>query len=39
MNAFEKQIEVVTGEELRCLNIEVLQLNLGLKCNWLLGFR
>ena len=33
MNNFEKQIDGVTEDGLRCLNIETLQLNLGLKCN------
>jgi len=33
MNDFEKQIDGGTGDGLRCLNIDILQLNLGLKCN------
>lgn len=33
MNDFEKQIDGITGDGLRCLNIDILQLNLGLKCN------
>jgi len=33
MNDFEKQIDGVTEDGLRCLDIEILQLNLGLKCN------
>ena len=33
MNDFERQIAEVTRDGLRCLNIEVLQLNLGLQCN------
>lgn len=33
MNDFEKQIAEMTGEELRSLNIETLQANLGLRCN------
>ncbi len=33
MNDFEKKIDGVTEDGLRCLNVEILQLNLGLKCN------
>jgi radical SAM/Cys-rich protein len=33
MNDFEKRIAGITGDELRSLTIETLQVNLGLKCN------
>jgi len=33
MNDFERQIDRVMGDGLRSLNIEILQINLGLKCN------
>ena len=33
MNEFEKKIEGLFGEEFRSLKIEILQVNLGLKCN------
>lgn len=33
MNDFEKQIDRAGGNGLRCFDIEILQVNLGLKCN------
>ena len=33
MNEFDRHIEAITGESLRCLEIETMQINLGLRCN------